>query len=92
MPGLQLLIVEDNPDDADLLLQELRRDGFDLAWSRVETEADFLAALQNSPEIILSDYSMPHFSGLRALELLRASGRDILSLPKTRSDRFTGWV
>jgi hypothetical protein len=77
MPGLQLLMVEDNPDDADLLLRELRRAGFDPTWSRVETEPDFLAALQNPPEIILSDYSMPHFSGLRALELLRASGRDI---------------
>jgi hypothetical protein len=77
MPALHLLIVEDNPDDADLLLRELRRAGFDPEWSRVETEPDFLAALQNPPEIILSDYSMPHFSGLRALELLRASGRDI---------------
>ena len=77
MPALRVLIVEDNPDDADLLLRELRRAGFDPKWSRVETEPDFLAALQNLPEIILSDYSMPHFSGLRALELLRASGLDI---------------
>src|ERR1700689_1429213 len=77
MPPLRLLIVEDNPDDADLLLRELRRAGFDPEWSRVETEPDFLAALQNLPQIVLSDYSMPHFSGLRALELLRASGRDI---------------
>src|ERR1700733_623562 len=77
MPVLQLLIVEEPPDDADLLLRELLRAGFDPKWSRVETEPDFLAALQNPPEIILSDYSMPHFSGLRALELLRASGRDI---------------
>jgi two-component system, cell cycle sensor histidine kinase and response regulator CckA len=77
MPALRLLIVEDNPDDAELFLRELRRAGFDPEWSRVETEPDFLAALQNPPEIILSDYSMPHFSGLRALELLRASGRDI---------------
>ncbi|MEO7085766.1 MAG: PAS domain S-box protein [Gemmatimonadaceae bacterium] len=77
MTVLQLLIVEDNPDDADLLLRELRRSGFDPVWSRVDTESAFLAALQNMPDIILSDYSMPHFSGLRALELLRASGRDV---------------
>ena len=66
-----------NPDDADLLVRDLRRAGFDLSWSRVETEPEYLAALQNAPDIILSDYSMPHFSGLRALELLRASGRDV---------------
>jgi two-component system, cell cycle sensor histidine kinase and response regulator CckA len=77
MPVLQLLIVEDNADDAELLLRDLRRAGFDPEWSRVETELDFLAALENAPELILSDYSMPRFSGLRALELLRASGRDI---------------
>jgi two-component system, cell cycle sensor histidine kinase and response regulator CckA len=77
MPALQVLIVEDNPDDADLLLRELRRAGFDPEWSRVETEPEFLTALQHPLAIILSDYSMPHFSGLRALELLRASGRDI---------------
>lgn len=77
MHPLRLLFVEDNPDDADLLLRELRRAGFEPEWSRVDTEVDFLAALQKSPEIILSDYSMPHFTGLRALELLRASGRHI---------------
>ena len=74
---LQLLIVEDNPADAELVLRELTRAGFAPQWSRVETEADYLAALKKAPDIILSDYSLPQFSGLRALELLQASGRDI---------------
>ncbi len=74
---LDLLLVEDSTDDADLILAELRRAGFDPGWKRVETEVDFLAEIKKSPTIILSDYSMPGFSGLRALELLRASGLNI---------------
>lgn len=74
---LQVLIVEDNPADAKMLLAELRAAGYEPGWKRVETEADFLAELENSPDIILSDYAMPAFSGLRAAELLQASGREI---------------
>ena len=77
MKKLQVLLVEDNPADAALVLHELTSAGFTPEWSRVQTEADFLAALEKMPDIILSDYSMPQFSGLRALELLNASGLDI---------------
>ncbi len=68
---LRLLIVEDNPADAELVLRELRRGGFDPEWQRVDNEPDYLAALDAGPEIILSDYQMPQFEGPRALELLR---------------------
>ncbi|MDB6123645.1 MAG: sensor hybrid histidine kinase [Pedosphaera sp.] len=74
---LKLLIVEDNPDDAEFLLAELLRVGFDPQWKRVDTEPDFLAELNSCPDIILADSSMPRFTGLRAAELLRASGLDI---------------
>jgi CheY-like chemotaxis protein len=40
----------------------------------VETEPDFLAELKKLPDIILSDYSMPQFSGLRAAQLVKESG------------------
>ena len=74
---IKLLLVEDSQDDADLLLAELRRAGFAPEWKRVETELDYLAELKNSPDIILADYSMPEFSGLRAVKLLREAGLDI---------------
>ena len=77
MKKLQVLLVEDSPTDAELVLHELTSAGYAPEWSRVETEPDFLAALEKAPDIILSDYSMPQFSGLRALELLQASGLDI---------------
>jgi two-component sensor histidine kinase/CheY-like chemotaxis protein len=77
MQALRLLLVEDNEEDAELLLRELRRASFHPEWSRVDTEADFLSALHKGPDIILCDYSMPRFSGLRALKLLKESGLEI---------------
>ena len=68
---LHVLIVEDNPVDAELLVLHLRRADFDLQWHRVETEADYLASLNPELDLILSDFEMPEFNGLRALELLQ---------------------
>jgi len=75
--AINILIVEDSQDYEDLLVRELRHEGFDPKWKRVETEPDFLAELEKSPDIILSDYSMPQFSGLRAAQLAQKSGLEI---------------
>jgi len=74
---LHALLVEDNPDDAELIAHELRRAGLAVTWDRVDSEADYLAHLDKSPAIILADYSLPQFSGLRALELLQQRGLNI---------------
>jgi PAS domain S-box-containing protein len=68
---LHVLIVEDSPLDAELVIRELRRSGFDPAWERVDTEEGFLAKLGPGLDIILSDFQLPQFNGLRALELLQ---------------------
>ena len=65
-----MLIVEDNPDDAELVLRELRRGGFEPVWERVETAEDFSAALTHEWDVILTDFSMPHFNAFGALEIL----------------------
>jgi PAS domain S-box-containing protein len=74
---LNVLILEDNPDDAELLIHELQLANFDPDWKLVATERDYLAHLDPTLNLILSDYSMPGFSGLRALRLLRERGLDI---------------
>jgi response regulator RpfG family c-di-GMP phosphodiesterase len=68
---LQLLIVEDSPEDAELMVRELRHAGFDPQTRRVESEEAFLAALQTPPQIILMDYQLPAFNALRGLTILR---------------------
>src|SRR5207253_2319271 len=69
---LRVLIVEDRPDDEELILLALRRGGYDVVHERVESAAAMSAALaRESWDVVLSDYSMPRFSGPAALELLR---------------------
>ena len=74
---INLLMVEDSPEDAELILYELRRSGFIPTWQRVETKADYLQALQISLDIILADYSLPQFDAMSALQLLHSRNLDI---------------
>ena len=70
MKQLQLVMVEDSDADAELVLRNLAKGGVDAVIHRVETEPDFVQALQwMAPDIILSDFSLPQFDGLRALDI-----------------------
>ncbi|MEW6405220.1 MAG: HD domain-containing phosphohydrolase [Chloroflexota bacterium] len=76
--SLRILVVEDSPDDADLMLREVRRGGYEVLSRRVDTPTDMQAALANENwDLILCDYSMPKFSALNALKTLQESGLDI---------------
>ncbi len=68
---VNILLVEDSVDDAELIIRELSRAGFEPTWRRVENEPDFLRGIQPPPDLVISDYSMPQFSGLAAARLLR---------------------
>ncbi len=75
---LQVLVVEDSEDDAWLLIHELRRGGYQVTYERVETAAAMVAALDRQPwDLIVSDYYMPHFSGMAALQIYQEHGLDI---------------
>src|SRR5438309_3810692 len=53
------------------MARALRKAGYDVASTRVAREADFIRALEPAPDVVLADYRLPGFSGLRALELLK---------------------
>lgn len=75
---LRVLVVEDSPDDADLLVHELRRGGYDVRPQRVDTEEAMNWALERQEwDIIFCDYSMPHFNAMAALALFKATGLNI---------------
>jgi signal transduction histidine kinase len=75
---LRTLLVEDNPDDAELILMELRRGGRDPIALRVETAAEMSAALAEGVwDVILSDYTLPTFSAPAAFSLMRERNLDI---------------
>ena len=75
---LHCLIVEDSENDTLLVVRQLRSGGYDVTWERVETAEAMRAALGRQPwDVVIADYSMPRFSGLAALELLKASGKGV---------------
>jgi CheY-like chemotaxis protein len=68
---LRVVHVEDNPADVELMARALHEAGYDVDWQRVETEDEFRRALDSTPDVIIADYHLPRFTGLRALELFR---------------------
>ncbi|MGQ0546477.1 MAG: EAL domain-containing protein [Betaproteobacteria bacterium] len=71
-PTIRILLTEDVPADAELQLRELKRAGLHVAHRIVDAEDSFQRALREfSPDIILSDFSMPGFDGMAALALAR---------------------
>jgi len=76
---LRVLIVEDNADDANLVVRLLKRAGFDVTSRRVDDAAGLSMALEDACEwdIVLSDYNMPGFNGMDALNIVNAHCRDI---------------
>lgn len=75
---LRVLIIEDNPKDAALLILELKRGDYDLTFERVDTpEAMAKAIEQKKWDLVVSDYSMPYFNVQGALDLLKQHDLDL---------------
>ena len=74
---LHILILEDRPDDCELMIHELRRAGYELDWHCIDGQADYLQHLNESVDLILADYSLPQFNAMRALQLLQERDLDI---------------
>lgn len=78
MSSVRILMVEDNEDDAFLVQRHLRHEGLDFQLVRVDSSDAFRKQLLECVwDIILSDYSLPGFSGIRALEILHSFQNDI---------------
>jgi two-component system, cell cycle sensor histidine kinase and response regulator CckA len=74
---LRVLIIEDSEDDAALVVRELKQAHYDVFFKRVDTGDALRAALTNQAwDLMISDFSMPLFSGTDALKLVRSTGHD----------------
>jgi PAS domain S-box-containing protein len=75
---LRILLLEDSATDAELIQDILEADQFVCEVTRVETRAEFLAALEDGGfDLILADYKLPSFDGLSALKLALSARRDL---------------
>ena len=75
---LKILILEDDPNDRDLLLYNLKKSGIDFVSEVVFTEEDFTSGLINfDPDIILSDFALPAFNGMDAFKIKQNLAVDI---------------
>jgi PAS domain S-box-containing protein len=75
---LHVLILEDNPRDVELCVQELNKAGFELMVDAVDTEQGFAAKLQSRAyDLILADNSIPNWTGVEAFHILKQSRKNI---------------
>jgi signal transduction histidine kinase len=75
---LRVLIADDSENDAILLLRTLRKGGYEPTFERVWSEPAMAEALRRQTwDLVISDYEMPGFGGLAALQVLKESGLDL---------------
>jgi two-component system sensor histidine kinase EvgS len=75
---IRVLLVEDVPDDATLLVRQLRLSGQELAWRRVETAIELRDALASERwDVVIADYTLPTLDAVEALKILHQTGIDL---------------
>ena len=78
MKVLRILMVEDVESDAEFTFRELKRSGLQFEYRRVETAADLTRECNEfAPDIVLSDFALPHFDGPSALAIVRRMQPDL---------------
>jgi PAS domain S-box-containing protein len=78
MDEVRILVVDDSDDDALLIIRQLTKAGLKVSHIRADTAAGVAAALADrTPDVVISDYTMPSFRAEEALEQVRAHDADI---------------
>jgi two-component system cell cycle sensor histidine kinase/response regulator CckA len=69
---IRVLLIEDSPEDAELIIRRLEKGGYKVDFERVESEPAAKAALDRDWDLILCDHTLPHFSGYSALTIWKS--------------------
>lgn len=74
----EILLLENSKSDADLLVKYLKKEKFNFSYTRVWQKESFVELLnESSPDLIIAEHSLSHFSGLEAFHLLKNGGKDV---------------
>lgn len=75
---LKVFFLEDNPDDVELELHELRKGGFEVTYEVARNRKEFLQKLAHlDADIILADYTLPDITGIEAIHICREKKMDV---------------
>src|SRR5579859_3833378 len=75
---LNVLIIEDSPDDAEFEIRQLQKNGFDVSADVTESRAGFIEKIRSRPyDVVLADYQLPQWTGIEALDILKHEGLEI---------------
>lgn len=74
---LQIVIVSDESDDAEMVAQALHDEGFEFSWQRVATADELRASLERRPHLVLSDWHLTQLPGREALDIVRGHDRQL---------------
>ena len=84
--AIRVLVVDDSESDAELVVRQIRRGGYEVVSKRVETAAQLFASLKQEPwDLVIADYQMPQFNAQSALAICRASASPRCTPAKTKS-------
>ncbi len=78
MQPVKLVVVEDMPTEAEIAVRQLESGGFSCSWKRVDSEAALRRILNETPpDLVLSDFTLPGFDGITALQVVRELAPDV---------------
>ncbi|PJZ52989.1 hybrid sensor histidine kinase/response regulator [Leptospira adleri] len=69
---IYIVCIEDNPNDLGLMIRQISGSGLDFSYKQIQTKEELIQEVQSSePDLVLSDFSLPSFDGMEALEIVR---------------------
>ncbi len=74
---IKMLLVEDNKYDAELIVETVKRVGFNPQWQRVISREEYVDVLDESIDIIIADHTLPQFDAIAALKMRNERGLQI---------------
>jgi two-component system cell cycle sensor histidine kinase/response regulator CckA len=78
MTTINILLIEDSPDDAELVLQQLAKGGLKVSHKRVCEEKPLREAIISGKwDIVISDFTMPQLNGMTAFSIVRELNKDV---------------